>query len=707
MRTFWWISALVVVVGAGCKCGPDIKTVKPSLTVLPTSVDFGQVKNGDRQARIVTFESRTQTAVTISSITLEAGTAPGGVEGFVLGTKPETVDAFAKVTMPVTFAPTALVQYQATLVVTSNDPDKPTVRIPLVGEGAKPIVSVTPVCERAQMCTGTVVVMPPSIDFGMEPLARPVMIPASQLPGVVITNDGPVPLTVTKAAIEGADAAAFTFARTEATPWELMPSEGRTLQLRFKPTSAAQTTYAAQVVIESEDPDKPRVVVELRGALLPNQGPQVCFNITRVTPPPEGGGPRDYASTAAWMPYLTPPASGYDFTLSRDVRPGELVQLSALSDAVDVSKCTTDPESGRTNLTYSWRLVSIPMGARTPALGSPTTSQTSLRPTVTGDYVIELTVSDGMASTVVTGRFACAVKQDLVVQLEWTGFDGVDLDLHLVRPSAIGSANPFSGAFQFFDAPRPDGGAATQTSGDLNGYAARTVQPTIPGSNFNWGDPSSLDDPKLNLDNTGMSGMGPGGDLIENISLDNPEHDERCATVACPYRVLVHYFRDERMAAAPACVVDGGTGCRDGDRCGCALPEQRCVAEGAPVGDAGLGAGKCYAAPKPVVRVFLKASRTPAAVIPLEGLLPPDELFLGSPCQMWAVADVMWPPRTAIGSLPDGGTPPATIVVLGQGAGGRITSPVVGRFGFRPTGGSLRCTPDQTINGTAWYGENP
>jgi hypothetical protein len=327
---------------------------------------------------------------------------------------------------------------------------------------------------------------------------------------------------------------------------------------------------------------------------------------------------------------------------------------------------------------------------------------------VTGDYVIELTVSDGMASTVVTGRFACAIKEDLVVQLEWTGFDNVDLDLHLVRPSAVtNAADPFNGAFQFFDAPRADGGAATQTSGDINGYAARTVLPTITGANFNWGDPSALDDPKLNLDNTGMSGAGPGGDLVENVSLDNPEHDERCATVPCRYRVLVHYFRDDRMGAAPACVVDGGTGCRDGERCGCVMPEQRCVAEGAPIGDAGLGSGKCYLAPKPVVRVFLKGSRTPAAVIPVEGLVPPDELAIGAPCQMVAVAEIAWPPRSEIGSLPDGGTPLATISITGQGGGGRIVTPVVGRFGFRPTGGSLRCTPDLMLGNTAWYGQNP
>lgn len=699
--------ATVLLGVSGCRCQNQVNTVKPSLTVSPASVDFGQVKNGDRQARTLTFESRTQTAVTVASIVLEPGTAVGGVDGFILGTKPTTVGAFEKVTMPVTFAPTQLVQYQATLVVTSDDPDKPTQRIPLVGEGAKPVISVTPVCERAQQCTGSVVVMPPSIDFGMEPLTRPVMVPASQLPGVVITNDGPVPLSVTKVAIEGTDAAAFTFARAEATPWELMPGEGRTPQLRFRPTSGAQMTYQAQLVVESEDPDRPRVVVALRGTLLPNQAPQVCFNLTRVTPPPAVGGPRDYATQAEWMRLATPPAGGYDFSLSRDVRPDELVQFSALSDALDTTKCTTDPETGRANLTYAWRLLSVPMGARMPALSGASTAQIQLRPVVTGDYVVELTVSDGMASTVVTGRFACAVKQDLVVQLEWTGADGVDLDLHLVRPSASTSmTDPFSGAFQFFDAPSADGGA-TQTSGDLNGYAARTVLPTIPGANFNWGDPSSTDDPTLNLDNTGMSGSGPGGDLIENISLNYPENDARCATVACRYKVLVHYFRDERMAMPLACTVDGGTGCRDGERCGCAGGDHRCVAEGAPIGDAGVGAGKCYVAPKPVVRIFFRGATTPAQVIPLEQLMPPDTVFLGAPCQMLSVAEIAWPPRTQIGSLPDGGTPPPQIIVQGQGAGGRITNPVVSRFGYRQTGGSLRCSPDLMLGGTGWYGQNP
>jgi hypothetical protein len=61
-----------------------------------------------------------------------------------------------------------------------------------------------------------------------------------------------------------------------------------------------------------------------------------------------------------------------------------------------------------------------------------------------------------------------------------------------------------------------------------------------------------------------------------------------------------------------------------------------------------------------------------------------------------------------LGSLPDGGTPPATITIHGADASGRITSPVIGRFGYRPTGGGLTCVNDTTAgSGVMWYSEQP
>ncbi|MCU0698397.1 MAG: choice-of-anchor D domain-containing protein [Myxococcaceae bacterium] len=703
MRALWVMTFAVAVVAGGCRCREGVDMATPSLAVTPTSLDFGQVRRGERQARTVTFEARTQAPVRLASVTLEGGAT--GTDGFTLGAVPTSVEPFSKVTVTITFVPTALQLYQATLVVQSDDPDRPTQRIPVLGEGARPVLTVTPVCEAAQQCRGTVTVSPRAIDFGLEPLVRPSPIPASQLPGVVISNDGPVPLEVTKVAIEGPDAAAFTFAQVEATPWVLMPSEGRSPQLRFRPSSAAQMTWQAQLIVESNDPENPRVTVDLRGALLPNQAPQVCFNLIRATPPPpETGGFRDYNGAAQWAPLLMPPSGGYDFTGSRDVRPGDTVQFSAFSDAVDATRCTTDAESARTGLTYQWRLTTIPMGARPPTLATPTAPTMAFRPVVTGDYVVELTVSDGQASTTVTGRLRCAIKQDLVVQLEWNGFERVDLDLHLVRPSARVSGDRFAGVFQFFDAVRSDGGIS-QTSGDLNGYAVRRRQ-TIVGANFDWGGPGSADDPTLALDNTGMAGMGADAELVELASLNQPENDERCATTSCSYGVFVHYFADARaLANAPSCTVTGQAGCRDGEACTCAMPQARCVAESAPLGDAGIGSGKCYAAPKPVVRIFARGETTPVRVIPLESLMPPDELAIGAPCQVLEVAEILWPARSLNGSLPDGGSPPPVVLVPGTD-GGRVVSPQLGRFGVRPSGG-LQCSADLTVNGGPWYGQNP
>ena len=107
------------------------------------------------------------------------------------------------------------------------------------------------------------------------------------------------------------------------------------------------------------------------------------------------------------------------------------------------------------------------------------------------------------------------------------------------------------------------------------------------------------------------------------------------------------------------------------------------------------------------MRLFFKGSPTPAAVVPLEALTPPDELLLGAPCKLWHVADVAWPAMTAIGSLPDGGTPPPVVTVVGADGAGRITTPSIARFGLRAAGGSLRCEPDITQGAFGWYSRQP
>lgn len=690
------VLGLLMVVTAGCKCGPEVSKVNPSLGVSPVGLDFGQVKVGDAKTLSVRLEAQTRTAVDLSSITLEGP----GKAAYRLGTVPTQLESLGSTaSFTVTFTPGAVAAFTASVVIASNDPDRPTTRVALAGEGAEPKLEVTLDCQASRGCTSTVVAAPPSIDFGMEPLVRLMPIDPTRLPTLVVVNAGAVPLQVTGVSFGGADAAAFSIAGGN------FPDGGVTLEaaagfnvpIRFVPTSEQQTTYAGTVTITSDDPATPSVTVALTGSLKPNAPPVVCANLVRVVPQVIGEPPRDYGSAAEWATLTMLPAGGYDFGNRRDVRPDELVVFNALSDTADTTKCTSDPEDGRTGLTWRWRLIDAPRGALNLALAGATTSQVQLRPVATGEYTLELTVTDSRQSaTTVTMRFAVAIKQDLVAQLEWEGYAGVDLDLHLIRPSAVTGSDPFTGAFSFFNA-----GTANKTSGDLNGWARRKRDDnTLAGFDFDWGLSGAADDPTLNLDDIGD------GQLIENASLNYPENDPLCATSACTYRVMVHYFGDKRAPLAPpSCFVDGGTGCLDGKACSCAT-DFRCVANAAPANATPSGSGKCYEAPKPVVRLFFKGSPTPANVIPLETLTPPDGLVIGAPCQLWHVADVAWPAKTAIGSLPDGGTPPPVVTVMGADGSGRITSPSLARFGTRAAG-DLKCSPDSVQGTVDWYSRQP
>lgn len=712
LRLSFVVGLLAVTVVGGCECGPGTRKINPVLSVGPTQLDFGKVKVGDAAARTVRLSAQVNAPVSLTSVTLRDGNAPGGAAAFQLVEPPTSVPALSDSEFTIHFRPDALQAYEAELVIASNDEEHPEILIPITGEGAHPLMSVTPDCQATRHCRGTVTVDPPAIDFGEEPLQRAVPLPATELPTITVVNEGEVPLAVSRIAIEGADATAFKVDGNAQLPGGGAPAlvfqagEGVNLPIRFTPTSEQKLAYSAQVVIEGDDPQKPKVTVALTGALDPDPPPVVCANIIAVTP--EGGTPVRYDTKAEWDLLLARPAEGYDFTQTRDIAPQSDVQFSAISDATNEGTCTTDPEDGRTGLSYQWAVTRRPPGAVSVALtnatsATPTLSAQSLK--ATGEYEVSLTVTDATGhATSTTLKFAVVLKQDLVIQLSWNGDEGsyanVDLDLHLVRPSSTTTLDPFRGAFSYFEE-----GPNQQTSGDMNGYASRAwVAKGGQGADFDWGEPGELDDPRLNLDDVGTSG------LVENISLNHPENDPRCAAGDCVYKVFVHYFVDKRDdTTATACSVSGTTGCLDGDVCSCTVG-RRCVASNAPKGTSATGSGKCYLAPKPVVRIFVRSNPTPAAVIPLDTLVPADDLAIGAPCHMLYVADIVWPKRGSTvdaGIGTDGGTEPQPqVIVKGADATGRIKQPQIRRFGIRAASG-LQCIQNMTIGPDNWYAEEP
>jgi hypothetical protein len=615
--------------------GQQVQQIAPAVAVDATARDFGAVRVGTTVTLSIDVQS-------VSKADLMVGATVTG-DGFTVMSAPSTVTGLGSDSVVLAFSPAAAMPYAGMLTLTTNDMMHPSLDIPLAGHGAFGALAVTAICNPAAHCEAMVMNGPPGITFAPEPFVRLEPVVPSALPALTLRSAGEVPVVLEQLAISGG---AFSWVGNATVPdggLSLAPDASVTLPLRFTPTSDTQLAYAGAAAITT---DVSTVMVPLSGQLRPNLPPRVCFNLVQVVPA-DGSPPRNYPSDGS-----PPPDGGYDFTATRDVPPRAELQLSALSDPNDESTCTYDPDDGRLGLTWQWQILSQPSGSTPVALAGADTPVVSLRAFAVGRYVVQLTVTDSeMNSTTALGAFTVALKSDLLVQLEWGGFAGVDLDLHLIRPGAA----PFS-------------------PGDLNGYS---LTATPDAGDFDWGLPGPLDDPHLNIDDTGS------GPLLENISLDKPENDPACAGAPCVYQVQVHYFRDARMhASLPACAVSGG--CHDGETCNCAGADV-CVASSAPIGSAASGAGVCLPPVNPVVRLFFRGATTPAQEIPL----PPGVLTLGAPCELMHVADVVWQARGS-----DGGIGVAD-------AGAAIT-----RYGFRQAG-NLQCAPDTTRSGRPWYGLEP
>lgn len=662
MRTLRLLPLLAVAV-AGCRDN-RVQQVPPTIGLEAITYELGAVKVGTEVTLPVPVTAATGADLVLSQVSLS------GSPAFTITSAPELVPGLATEPVTVRYAPTAAMADSTELVLRSNDELNPEVRVTVSGHGAHPALALEVGCDPATRCEATVASSPPSVTFAAEPFVRLRPLEVPELPKLVFRSTGEVPLTLTTLALAGADVTAFSFVGNAALPdggLVLAPGASASVPLRFRPTADTQARYVAQVNVVTDDPQALAVTVPLEGALRPNLPPRVCLNVARVAPADRPAV--DFDTPAGWAQALAADG-GVDYRATRDVPPRAEVQLSALSSAADETACTSDPEDGRLGLTWAWRLVSQPAGSTPVTLLNATSPRATLRPFATGDYVAELTVTDSQGNATTQAiTFEVAVKNDLVVQLEWSGGAGVDLDVHLVRPAATTSGQPFAGAFS----PFADF-SGTLIAGDINGYAT-TARPD--GGTFDWGQPGRADDPQLNFDDTGS------GQLIENISLNFPENDPGCAASACTYRVLVHGFRDSRPVGSPvACEVDGGAGCQDGDACDCGAGNA-CVALSAPLNAAPAGAGRCLPTVNPVVRVFVKGSATPAAIIPMSGAMP-----LGAPCQLLHVADVAWPARGS----------DAGVVVTPQAG--------VARFGVRGLT-SLQCAPDGPQAGVPWYRQQP
>ncbi|MCA9553820.1 MAG: choice-of-anchor D domain-containing protein [Myxococcales bacterium] len=204
------------------------------IEVAPPSLNFGQVEVGMTSQRNLQISNTGTADLTLTqNITIVPAGAP-----YTLSNAPASGTVMAPTdssTFQVTFAPiTAGVAPAAELVVTSDDPNTPVVRVPLVGEG---VVNQVP----------NIFVDPNPLAFGQVPRG----IRASR--SVLVRNDGTAPLILNLVRLTDNAGGRFGLPTPPAPGTSLAPGQQLNFSVEYFDNGVV-AAYAGMMEIQSNDP---------------------------------------------------------------------------------------------------------------------------------------------------------------------------------------------------------------------------------------------------------------------------------------------------------------------------------------------------------------------------------------------------------------------------------------------------------------------
>ncbi len=123
-------SAMVMCYDAGW----DSQDRDPDIDVGVDSIDYGSIAVGQSGVEMVPILNQGSRALSIASITV----ADEAAVFTVSEAGPVSLQPGEQLELEITFTPTEPSAYQATLTISSDDPDEPTLQITLEGEGLVP-----------------------------------------------------------------------------------------------------------------------------------------------------------------------------------------------------------------------------------------------------------------------------------------------------------------------------------------------------------------------------------------------------------------------------------------------------------------------------------------------------------------------------------------------------------------------------------------
>ncbi len=291
-----WVSFIVmslVMVCFGCEDNINLGEVKPVVSLtqdwdgdgamegLPSDtgdgdylVDFGKVVVLQRASRTIVLSNdiSAKDKLKWTSISLEEGSDP---EFFVDEPPMNDLSPGESTFFTVHFIPSEEGPKSGKLIVGSNDPEHPQIRISLQGEGVSPDIEVCLVGSEGEMCNDQVSPSNLNMDFGMNDLGT------STEMGFVVRNKGVYDLTISAGSGQGGvdfgpnTSSEFTLLPDPFTG-TLAPGEEKSYTISYTPFDGGADE--ARLEVHSDDPDEPLVVIDLLGnGLAPKICPQPPF----------------------------------------------------------------------------------------------------------------------------------------------------------------------------------------------------------------------------------------------------------------------------------------------------------------------------------------------------------------------------------------------------------------------------------------------
>jgi hypothetical protein len=344
--------------------------LEPDAELTPATIDFGDVIVPYTSTQTFTLLNAGRSALKVEDIYISND--EGNV--FSVDFEPTEVEEDGRIEVEVDFAPEIYEEFSASVVILTDDPEDPTMGVPLTGSGVD-----GPIPE--------LVIDPGALDFGLVEVGTSGSLPME------LVNQGGGTITIDSALLDGSGAFSFvspslaSLAGTTIEGGQSLP-----VLVSYAPTGTSGDNATLQLV--TDDPRNP----EQQAFMLGN-----------------GGGDFQYPDAEIECPGT--------------VQPPSAVPLDG--------RASVDPMNPSGELEYIWTILDTPDGSSTTEVIDPGKAYTSLFVDLAGSWTVQLEVENevGLRSEPDVCQFDAIPPKNVHVELIWdTG--NSDLDLHLVQGGA-------------------------------------------------------------------------------------------------------------------------------------------------------------------------------------------------------------------------------------------------------------------------------